>query len=229
MLAPTSATVVMNSAWMSRCTTCVAIGAGLRPSLRQTNDSIFGERWALVPTAPESLPMATRGLRVSSRSSARPNSSYISAILRPNVVGSALMPWLRPIIGVNLYRRALAAMTLRRRFTSAMRIFTDSLICTANAVSMISLLVSPKCSQRLAGLPMFSPTLVVNAMTSWLSVRSSLRQRAMLNDALAFICLRCDLGTRPSPQSASAASSSISSQISSFRCSVQMSRISGRV
>ena len=219
----------MNSAWMSRWTTCVAIGAGLRPSLRQTNDSTFGDRWALVPTAPDSLPMATRGLSVSSLSSARPNSSYIRAILRPNVVGSALMPWLRPIIGVNLCLRALAAMTRRRLFTSAMRIFTDSLICTAKAVSMMSLLVSPKCSQRLAGLPMFSPTFVVNAMTSWLSVRSSSRQRLMLKAALAFICLRCDFGTSPSLLSASAASNSISSQISSFRCSVQMSRISGRV
>ena len=229
MLAPTMATVVMNSAWMSRCTTCVAIGAGLSPSLRQTYASIFGDRCALVPTAPDSLPMATRGLRVSSRSSARPNSSYIRAILRPKVVGSALMPWLRPIIGVYMCLRALAPMTFRRRLTSAMRILSDSFICTANAVSMMSLLVRPKCSQRLAGLPMFSETLVVKAMTSWFSVRSSSRQRSMVKEALSFICLRCFFGTSPSSQSASAASSSMSSQISSFRCSVQMSLISGRV
>ena len=32
--------------------------------------------------------------------SARPNSSCISASLRPNVVGSPWMPWLRPMQGV---------------------------------------------------------------------------------------------------------------------------------
>ena len=32
---------------------------------------------------------------------ARVNSSYINAIFKPKVVGSAWMPWLRPIIGVN--------------------------------------------------------------------------------------------------------------------------------
>ena len=36
MLAPTRASVVMNSAWMSRWTTCVAIGAGRRPSCLHT-------------------------------------------------------------------------------------------------------------------------------------------------------------------------------------------------
>jgi hypothetical protein len=38
---------------------------------------------------------------VCSRSKARVNSSCISAIFNPKVVGSAWMPWLRPIIGVN--------------------------------------------------------------------------------------------------------------------------------
>ena len=75
-----------------------------------------------------------------------------------------------------------------------MRILSDSFICTANAVSMMSLLVRPKCSQRLAGLPMFSETLVVKATTSWFSVRSSSRQRSMVKEALSFICLRCFLG-----------------------------------
>ena len=37
-----------------------------------------------------------------SRSTARPNSSHISASLSPKVIGSAWMPWLRPIIGVIL-------------------------------------------------------------------------------------------------------------------------------
>lgn len=125
--------------------------------------------------------------------------------------------------------RALAPITFRSFFTSVIRTFRDSFICTANAVSIMSLLVRPKCSQRLAGLPMFSETLVVNAMTSWFSVFSSSRQRLIEKAALSFICFRCFFGTSPSSQSASAASNSMSSQISSFRCSVQMSLISGRL
>ena len=55
-----------------------------------------------VPTAPESLPTATRVRAACNRSSARPNSSYIKAIFRPKVVGSAWIPWLRPTVGVSL-------------------------------------------------------------------------------------------------------------------------------
>ena len=58
------------------------------------------------------------------------------------------------------------AMTSRSIFTSAMRMSADCTICTANAVSTMSLLVRPKWSQRLAGALMFSATLVVKAMTS---------------------------------------------------------------
>ena len=81
--------------------TCVAMGAGRRPSFPHTNASTRGDRCALVPTAPESFPTATDSRTASSRRCARPNSSYISAIFSPNVVGSAWMPWLRPISGVN--------------------------------------------------------------------------------------------------------------------------------
>ena len=68
---------------------------------------------AYVPTAPEILPTAMVSRARSSRSSARPNSSYISAIFSPNVIGSAWTPWVRPIIGANLYFFAFFATTAR--------------------------------------------------------------------------------------------------------------------
>ena len=72
--------------------TCVAMGAARRPSFLHTNASIFGERCALVPTAPDSLPTAATSRALFKRANPRPNSSYISAILNPNVVGSACIP-----------------------------------------------------------------------------------------------------------------------------------------
>ena len=77
-------------------------------------------------------------------------------------------------------------MTSRNALTSAMRMSADCAICTAKAVSTISLLVRPKCSQRLAGAPMFSATLVVKAMTSWLSVFSSSLQRSSVERGPGF-------------------------------------------
>ncbi len=119
-------------------------------------------------------------------------------------------------------------MTFRNAFTSAIRISADCAICTAKAVSTTSLLVRPKCSQRLAGAPMFSATFVVNAMTSWFSVRSSSLHRSNWKAARAFICAKSFFGTSPCRDNASLASSSICSQISSLRCSLQISRISAR-
>ena len=60
MLAPTRASAPMNSACRSRWITWVAIGAGRRPSFWQTNASIRGDRWALVPTAPGELAHGNR-------------------------------------------------------------------------------------------------------------------------------------------------------------------------
>src|SRR5438094_808209 len=62
----------------------------------------------------------------------------------------------------------------------------DWTIWTAQAVWMISLLVRPKCSQRLAGSPMFSATLVVKATTSWLSLRCKELERKLNHDVVAF-------------------------------------------
>ena len=97
------------------------------------------------------------------------------------------MPWLRPIMGVNWCARALAPITSRKARTSSRRISADSTIWTAKAVSTTSLLVRPKCIQRLAGAPTFSARLVVKAITSWLSVRSNSLQRSIEKAARAFI------------------------------------------
>ncbi len=61
----------------------------------------------------ESLPTRTVSRAAFKRRSTRPNSSNISAIFRPNVVGSAWMPWLRPIMGVKACFRAWAAAAAR--------------------------------------------------------------------------------------------------------------------
>jgi len=71
------------------------------------------------------FPTATRSRAVCSRSRARVNSSYISAIFNPKVVGSAWIPWLRPIIGVNGARALFWATVSRSAFTSAMRMSAD--------------------------------------------------------------------------------------------------------
>ncbi len=98
--------------------------AGRSPSFLHTYASTFGDKCACVPTAPEIFPTAMTSRARRRRSSARPNSSYINAIFRPNVVGSAWTPCVRPIIGVSLYFFALRATTLRSAFTSAMRMST---------------------------------------------------------------------------------------------------------
>ena len=53
-----------------------------------------------VPTAPDSLHTATVSVAVRRRRRSRSSCSAHSATLAPNVVGSAWMPWVRPIITV---------------------------------------------------------------------------------------------------------------------------------
>ena len=84
-----SASVVKNSACRSRWTIWVEIVAGRRPSFWQTSRSIRGSKCACVPTAPLSLPTRIRSRVCARRSSARPNSSNISASFNPKVIGSA--------------------------------------------------------------------------------------------------------------------------------------------
>ena len=69
---------------------------------------------------------------------ARPNSSNIKASLSPKVIGSAWTPWLRPIIGVILNRRACLAIVDLSISSPASRIAIDSVSCTANVVSRMS-------------------------------------------------------------------------------------------
>ena len=79
---------------------CDDTGAGWRPSRAQTAASIDGSRWAKVPTAPEIRPTATVARARRSRTTSRCSCEYHVASFRPNVIGSAWTPCVRPIITV---------------------------------------------------------------------------------------------------------------------------------
>jgi hypothetical protein len=76
---------------------------GFRPMAFATCSSTRGSILAKVPTAPEiaqvatSLRALTQGAACSGRTRHRPAASF-----RPKVVGSAWMPWLRPMVSVSL-------------------------------------------------------------------------------------------------------------------------------
>ena len=72
------------------------------PAALHTYASTSGGTCAYVPTAPEMMPQPISPAAPSSRARLRRISSCHSAILRPKVMGSAWMPWVRPIIGVSL-------------------------------------------------------------------------------------------------------------------------------
>ena len=72
MLEAMRASVVMNSAWRSRCTICVESVAGFNPSFSHTARSIFGSICACVPTAPLIFPTRIRSRVLRERSSALP-------------------------------------------------------------------------------------------------------------------------------------------------------------
>ena len=83
---------------------------------RRRSSSTSGGTLAWVPTAPEILPTAI----VVARALAggrwwRRISATQTASLRPKVVGSAWMPWVRPIITVRLWRTAWRARTALER------------------------------------------------------------------------------------------------------------------
>ena len=159
---------------------CEATGAGPRPSRRQTSASMWGGRWAKVPTAPDSLPTLTTALARRTRSMARPISAYQSASFRPNVIGSACTPCVLPIIGVCRCSMARSRTTSESASRSFRMTSQASRICSAWAVSMTSDDVIPKCSQRADG-PMCSATAVVNATTSCCAVCSICSIRAISN------------------------------------------------
>src|ERR1019366_2573232 len=64
--------------------------------------SCSGLRWPKAPPAPESLPTRSSSAAASERVRLRCISEYQSRSLRPKVVGSAWMPWVRPMMGVCL-------------------------------------------------------------------------------------------------------------------------------
>ena len=83
-------------------------------------------------------------------------SAYQSASFRPNVIGSACTPCVRPIIGVCWCSSARSRIAVAPAPSSPSRIRSHaSRICSACAVSITSDEVRPKCSQRAS-----SPTLL---------------------------------------------------------------------
>ena len=170
---------------------------------------------AKVPTAPEMAQVAISLRAITRRSRARWNSAWAWASLMPKVVGSAWMPWLRPMHTVFLCSKA-------RRFSAASSPSTSSISrsaarvsCTLRQVSSTSEEVMPWCTKRASG-PTISARWVRKAMTSCLVTASISSMRSTSNTAsLPFsqILRAASFGTTPSSASASVAWASISNQI----------------
>ena len=142
-LAAIRARVVITSACRSRWRTCDETGAGSTPSRAQTASSTSGGRCEKVPTAPDSLPNAMLARARSSRARCRCSSACHRAIFRPKVMGSAWTPWVRPIIGACLWRRARSCTAAIRSRRSARTMSQASRIRMARAVSTTSEEVRP--------------------------------------------------------------------------------------
>ena len=95
-----------NSAWRSRAITCVA-GTGAQPE-RVADVALDGRIDVRVRAdgAATACRRATVSRAARSRARSRSSCSAHSATLAPNVVGSAWMPWVRPIMTVSRWRRA---------------------------------------------------------------------------------------------------------------------------
>ncbi len=135
--------VVKNSAWWSLWTIWVEMEAGFNPNRLQTVSSTEGGMWAKVPTAPEIFPKLIASFALSIRRRFRFISSYQRAILRPKVMGSAWIPWDRPIIRVSLYFKAFSFKTPRSRWMSWRMRSEASLSNRAREVSRMSEEVRP--------------------------------------------------------------------------------------
>jgi len=220
------ASAVISSACRSRWMTCVAIGAGVRPRRAQTPASISGGRCANVPTAPEILPTPTASRARVTRTMSRCTSAYQSASFRPNVIGSACTPCVRPIIGVRLCSNARVRIASASAARSTRIRSQASRIWSASAVSTTSDDVRPKWSQRAAG-PTCSATAVVNAITSCCVVCSISSMRAMSKVAFSRSSFAASAGTMPASAMVSAAASSTASHVSNRRCSAQMADMAG--
>ena len=81
----------------------IELGAGFSPNWEQTSNSMEGGMVAWVPTGPDNFPTEILDLASLSRFLLRLISSHHKAILRPNVIGSAWTPCVRPIIKEYLY------------------------------------------------------------------------------------------------------------------------------
>ena len=135
--------VAKNIAWRSRGITWVEIGSGLSPSFSHTCASTFGSILANVPTAPEIAQVATSSRAATSRFSPRSISAWKRAKVSPMVVGSAWMPWLRPILTVSLCSKARRLSAARSSFMSSIRRSAARTSWMLKAVSSTSELVIP--------------------------------------------------------------------------------------
>ena len=141
--AATSARVETKCACRSRCTTCVDTASTPSRSSAQTRSSTHGGTVAWVPTAPEILPTAMLHFASASRTRLRRTSSTQDSSFRPNVVGSAWMPCVRPTQIVWRCSFARRISTSSRRSSSRSSSSVASRICSAEAVSQTSLVVRP--------------------------------------------------------------------------------------
>ena len=157
-VAATRARTCRYSAWRSRWMTWFDTSAGLSRSWAHTCSSIWIGMPEKVPTGPESIPTDTRSFIASARSRFRRISDHQRASLSPKDIGSAWMPWDRPMQRVCLNSTArIARADINVSIPWMMRDVASD-ICIASAVSLTSLEVSPWCIHRPS-----SPRLVATA------------------------------------------------------------------
>ena len=122
---------------------------------------------APVPTAPRNFPVVAREDNSPSLSRCLANSSTQTATFRPNVIGTAACPCVRPSITVSLSRSAISHRVLINCLRASRCITMLSLICSATAESTMSLLVAPRWMHQPAS-PAASAIAFVSAMISCL-------------------------------------------------------------
>ena len=179
-----SASVDRYSAYTSRWMTCVETGAAFSPRRAQTRSSTSGSRCANAPTAPLILPTATASRALSSRARLRRISSYQSAKVRPNEVGSAWTPCVRPTCGVSL---ELEGATLQH-FEQRVRLREQQVagVAQQQGVGRVHhVRRGEPVVDEARGLADFSASAVVKAITSWSVVFSISRMRSTVKAALA--------------------------------------------
>ena len=96
-----------------------------------------------VPTAPDSLHTATASRAARMRARSRSTCSAQRATFAPNVVGSAWMPCVRPIIAVPECERAVATSVRSSSVCASITRSAASRSAQHWAVSTTSVLVSP--------------------------------------------------------------------------------------